>query len=305
MHSENIIEVRPPEVIAAEINQIKRSTAQYVLLQSIEIGRLLCEAKQAVPFGDWGGWLEVNCAYSQSNANNLMRIYREYGEDSQLTFFETNKLELYGNLNRSQAVALLSLPSEEREEFVRENDVANMSVSQLEEAIRKVKEESEEKLRASESLRDEAIKRANNADKRSSDMLAAQKKAEAARDKAEKASKAAKDKLSSLEADRDRLQLQIAELENKKAEISPEDRAKIEAEAKAEYEKELDTLRVQNNKLMTATDPTAQKFAAYFETFSEAFNKMAALLPNCDDMTRAKLSTALGRALEQMKTKIT
>lgn len=302
--SENVIEIRPPEVIAAEINQIKRSTAQYVLLQSIEIGRLLCEAKQAVPFGDWGGWLEANCAYSQSNANNLMRIYKEYGEDAQISFIETNKLELYGNLNRSQAVALLALPSDEREEFVRENDVESMSVSQLEEAIKEAKAEAEEKLRVSENLKNDAIKRANDADRRSADMLAAQKKAETAKDKAEKAKKAAEDKLSSVQADRDRLQVKITELENKKAEISPEEKAALEAGIKAEYEKDIEYLEERNKKLKAALDPTAQKFAAHFESFGEAFNKMTALLLNADKETKTKLTAALGRALDSMKAKI-
>ncbi|MBQ9995610.1 MAG: DUF3102 domain-containing protein, partial [Clostridia bacterium] len=83
----NTIILRTPDVIAAEINTIKRTTAKYVLEQSIEIGRLLCEAKEAVPHGEWGHWLEENCAYSTSNANNLMRIYTEYGEDDeQLSF---------------------------------------------------------------------------------------------------------------------------------------------------------------------------------------------------------------------------
>lgn len=314
----DIIEIRPPEVIAAEINQIKRSTAQYVLLQSIEIGRLLCEAKQSVPFGDWGGWLEANCAYSQSNANNLMRIYKEYGEDAQLSFIETNKLELYGNLNRSQAVALLALPSEEREEFVRANDVESMSVSQLEEAIKAAKAETEEKLARAEAERDEiaeklrtnedvkfdAIKRANDADKRSADMLAAQKKAEAAKDKAEKAKKAAEDKLSSVQADRDRLQVQIAELQNKKPEISAEEKAKIEAEAKAEYAKDLEYLAEQNKKLKAASDPTAQKFAAYFENFSETFNKMYRMFGDMDDEIQIKLKGALKRAVQQMDDKL-
>ena len=84
----DITALRTPDVIAAEINTIKRTTAKYVLEQSIEIGRLLCEAKETVPHGEWGHWLEENCDYCTSNANNLMRIYTAYGEDDeQLSFF--------------------------------------------------------------------------------------------------------------------------------------------------------------------------------------------------------------------------
>lgn len=302
--NEVIKEVRPPEIIAAEINRVKRSTAQYVLLQSIEIGRLLCEAKETVPFGDWGTWLEENCAYSQSNANNLMRIYREYGESSQLSFFEENKLELYGDLNRSQAIALLALPSEERAEFVKENDVQAMSVSELEEAIKAAKAEAEEKLRVAENLKNDAIKRANDADDRSSKMLAAQKAAEAERDKAKTAAKTAKDKLTAVEAERDRLQVQIGELENRKPELTPEEKTAIEEAAKAEYQKDIDYLKAQNDKLKAASDPTTQKFAVYFEEMNEKFGKMLALLPLMDDEAKTKFSGALGRALDAMKAKL-
>lgn len=302
--NEIVKEIRSPEMIAAEINQIKRSTAQYVLLQSIEIGRLLCEAKETVPFGDWGAWLEENCSYSQSNANNLMRIYKEYGESSQLSFFEENKLELYGDLNRSQAIALLALPSEERAEFVKGNDVPAMSVSELEDAIKAAKAEAEEKLRVAENVKNDAIKRANDADERSSKMLAAQKAAEAERDKAKTAAKTAKDKLTAAEAERDRLQVQIGELENRKPELTPEEKAAIEEAAKAEYQKDIDYLKAQNDKLKAASDPTTQKFAVYFEEMNDKFGKMLALLPLMDDEAKTKFSGALGRALDAMKARL-
>ena len=58
---------RSPEVIAAEINMIKSQTAGIIETLSghirsgvYEIGRLLCEAKAAVPHGSWGEWLAEN-----------------------------------------------------------------------------------------------------------------------------------------------------------------------------------------------------------------------------------------------------
>ncbi len=152
-----VISVRTADVIAAEINAIKRGTAQYLLMQSLEIGRLLVEAKAAVKHGEWGKWLEENCAYSTSNANNLMKLYTEYGESEQVSFFEENKLELFGNLNRSQAIALLAIPRSERADFVREHDVPSMSVSELEEAIKKAKAEGKAEGRAEVEAENEDI----------------------------------------------------------------------------------------------------------------------------------------------------
>lgn len=293
----DIIEIRPPEVIAAEINSIKRSTAQFVLLQSIEIGRLLCEAKQAVNHGEWGGWLEANFAYSTSTANNLMRIYTEYGEDSQISFFETNKLELYGNLSRSQAVALLALPSDEREEFVRENDVGSMSVSELEEAIKKAKEESASEIRAKEEeikkLETDLKKKDSEASKAEAKNKRLEKELETSRENAEK--------LERIRQERDKLNLQIAELEKKPAEITDEQRSQLAAEIRAEADKEIEQLKMMNAKLEAASNPVAQKFSAYFEAFQDAFNKMRKVLEEADPQINSKLKGALNMMLGKMK----
>ena len=80
----DVIVMRNETVIAAEINAVKRQVARNCLSAAIEIGRLLTEAKALVPFGRWGEWLEENCAYSQSTANNLMRLCEEYGEQAQV-----------------------------------------------------------------------------------------------------------------------------------------------------------------------------------------------------------------------------
>lgn len=150
--NECVVVYRDPREIAAEINAIKRSTATYILSQSIEIGRLLCEAKETVGHGEWGNWLAENCDYSTTNANNLMRIYQEYGEQDQMDFFQENRLELFGNLTRSQAVALLALPKHERAAFVAEHDPETMSTREFEKAVAEAKEqirkEAEERLAA-------------------------------------------------------------------------------------------------------------------------------------------------------------
>ena len=301
--------IRSPEVIAAEINAIKRTTVKYVLEQSIEIGRLLCEAKAAVPYGEWGKWLEENCAYSTSNANNLMRIYTEYGEDSQLTFFEENKLELYGNLTRSQAVALLALPSAERAEFVKENNVESMSVSELEAKIKEAKETARDETEA------EYAEKLQAAQSKITVAETERKNAESARDKAMKEYQKAKDKILTLSkvqeelkeitAERDKLQEQLS----LPAEITPEQRAEIAAAAetavKAEYEETLKQMEAMNAKLKAAANPTMQKFMGLFEAWQEDWNRMWKVIAACDEeemqyKLRNVLSSMLGRMQESI-----
>ncbi len=103
-----------------------------------------------MPHGEWGQWLSDNVDYSQSNANNLMRIYNEYGNGGQLDFFAEERLELFGNLSPSQALALVSLPMDRRVEFVKENDVEQMSVRELKDALKRA-EDAERGVKESES----------------------------------------------------------------------------------------------------------------------------------------------------------
>ncbi len=279
--------IRSPEVIAAEINAIKRTTVKYVLEQSIEIGRLLCEAKAAVPYGEWGRWLEENCSYSTSNANNLMRIYTEYGEDSQLIFFEENKLELYGNLTRSQAIALLALPSAERAEFVRENDVGAMSVSELEAKIKEAKEaaraeadaEYAEKLKEAKLSADKARKAAGLAESERDAAKALAKSAAADKEALGKA----QIELKEITEERDKLRDQLS----LPAELTPEQREEIERAAaesvRAEVAEEMQQMQAMNAKLKAAANPTMQKFTGLFEAWQEDWNRMWKVIAECED----------------------
>jgi len=131
--------LRTPEIIAAEINYIAQKTRETVLSGAIEIGRRLVEAKELVPHGQWEQWLGENVSYSQSTANNLMAVFREYGGGQQSLFQRANPAEI-ADLSYSKAVALLVLPREQREEFLEQNPVAGMSTRQLQAAIKEAKE---------------------------------------------------------------------------------------------------------------------------------------------------------------------
>jgi hypothetical protein len=144
---------RTPAIIAAEINSIKNQTMQMILCNSIEIGNRLIEAKGMLEHGEWGKWLETSVNYSQRTANNLMRIAEEYGAEQFALFGANAKSQALANLSYTQAVALLGVPEEEREAFVQENDVANMTTRELQQAIKerdeavKAKEEAENRYK--------------------------------------------------------------------------------------------------------------------------------------------------------------
>ena len=122
---------RTPQIIAAEIIAIKNQTRKILLASAIEVGRRLVEAKALMPHGEWLRWLEKSVGYSNRTAANLMRIYEVYGQKQE----GLSNSQPVANLSYSQALILLGLPDAERERFIQEVDIENMSKRQLEKAV--------------------------------------------------------------------------------------------------------------------------------------------------------------------------
>ena len=148
--SEIITTGRSIEMVTSDIHYAKRQGARQLLSNMIEIGRLLVEAKSMVPHGEWGKYLEEKVDYSQSTANNMMKLYQEYGDNQESFFSSFANSQAFGNLTYTQALAMLALPAEERQEFAEENNVAEMSTRQLEQAIRERNEDRKAREQAEE-----------------------------------------------------------------------------------------------------------------------------------------------------------
>lgn len=116
-----------------QINRIDTITGQIIACKNqmgrsiLEIGKLLIEAKEAIPHGDWLPWLRDRVEFSERTAQNFMRVAREYASNPQL-------VADLGSVKK--AIALLDVPEEERETFVEETGAAQLTARQLEEAIR-------------------------------------------------------------------------------------------------------------------------------------------------------------------------
>jgi|GEM_PF-398208 len=199
---------RSPELIAAEINYLKDQTTRMAIYNAIEIGRRLVEAKAAVPHGEWGKWLETSVDYSQSTANNFMKIYEEYGPIQLSLLSGESNSQALGNINYTQAIALMGIPREEREEFVQTHNVDKMSSRQLQKAIKE---------------RDNALKQAEEATQQLED---ARKAAEVNAGEVEKLLT----ELKQVEADRDLSRQEIGLLTEQLACVppTPDNQAEIE-----------------------------------------------------------------------------
>lgn len=135
---------RTVDTVTLEINTLHRQAQQMMLGYVIEIGKRLVEVKGMLPYGSWGTWLSERTPYSQSTANNFMKIYQEYGDENLSLFEKGTKSQTFGKLSYTQALALLALPANEREGFAEENKVEEMSSRQLQEAIRERNQAREE-----------------------------------------------------------------------------------------------------------------------------------------------------------------
>ena len=113
-----------------------------------QIGKLLTEAKAMVGHGGWKQYLETEVSYSQSTANNFMRMYEAYGE------FGPNS-QTFGNLGASKALELLALPEGQREAFAESHDLESTSVRELKAQIAAEKKKTETAEIVQQALREQ------------------------------------------------------------------------------------------------------------------------------------------------------
>lgn len=228
---------RPIEVITQEIRFYKLQAGTSI----IEIGKRLLEAKQCLPHGKWGEWLQSEAEFSERTAQNFMRIAREYQNPQMLADM--------GN-SASKALLLLSLPPEEREGFVSEahevngesKTAAEMTTKEMEGLLKELEAERAEKEKLMgqlELFEDEAQKKL---DDKLDAVLAVHEEtlgnAYACRDEAERAREKAEERAAALEGELERLR--------KKAEQGPDEselgklRAEAEEVAAEKMQKKLD-----------------------------------------------------------------
>lgn len=149
------------ENVTAEIKELKRQANQMALAYAVEIGRRLSEAKTLVPHGQWGIWLRDEAEFSQSTANNFMRLFEEYGDKQMTIFGAVVNSQTIANLPYTKALQLLALPADEREQFAKEEDAESKSVRELSEAIKernRAREEAEQLKSRENRLKEELEK---------------------------------------------------------------------------------------------------------------------------------------------------
>ena len=227
--------------VTAEIRAYQDAARRMAITYCIEVGRRLVEAKSMVNHGEWGSYLRTELGFSQSRANDLMRIFEAYAADQMRLDGDNLKSKAFGNLSYTQALALLALPSEEeREAFVEEHDMTKISTRQLQEDLLKRKQEPEDGEEPSgiSGKLEEALEKLRTAEED-------RDKAEAGEDKEFQRANALK-----IERDQMRDQLTASQNERNKAQAA----AEAAAERAAQAEKKADEAAQRASDLQTELD---------------------------------------------------
>lgn len=271
-------------MVTQEINQLTAQAQRLILGHAIEIGRRLTEAKQMLSHGEWGKWLKEEIHYSKSSANNMMRIFDAYGSTQLGLFGPEANSQTFGDLEYSKALALLSVPAEEREQFAQEVDAEHISVRQLKAAIQE---------------RDAAQKQAAEA-------AAERELAEDALREKEKAIQLANQRLEASASEADSLRKENEQLRQRPVDVAveqidaaPEQLRAAEEKGRAAAE---ETLRTELEKAQA--DRVLLEVNVLFRQMQEQSNALQALLDRLDDVTRRRTRDALGAFFRQLASNI-
>ena len=210
---------RTIETITEDILDAQRRGGEAILT----IGRCLIEAKEMLSHGEWLPWLNEKVSYSDRTARRFMQMYRQLSNRPALA-----------NLGASKALALLALPEKDRDEFLEENNVVDMTTRQLEQAIK----DREEARKAAETAKADAKAAEQARAKMEADMKVVNATLEAAKAEKEQADREAA-----------RLEQELAKLKKRPVDVAVEavvDQEAIERareESVAEMQAKLDKAR--------------------------------------------------------------
>lgn len=258
--TESMTPSRDIREITAEIRTIQDSVRRTALSGAIEIGRRLTEAKELLQHGEWGDWLKREFEFSQSTASRLMQLFREYGADQGSLFGAETKYATLQNISVSNALRLIAIPDEEREEFAAEHDIEHKSAREVEELIRQRQEADARAAAAEKALADADEGHALAMAELDERLHSAQ---QAERD-AKSIAETANARVKALAAERDKTAAELEELRSRPIEVAvqvDEDAVKKAAEeAKAEAEQKAKAKLEKLEKKLTAA---TQELEAY------------------------------------------
>lgn len=319
------VPVRDINTITSEIRYIQNDVQQYAAQGALKIGERLCEAKELLGHGEFLPWIKDEFGWTDRTAQKLMAVYREFGDSQKSLFGPEINTKTYSDLPVSKLYLLISVPESEREDFVKENNVAEMSVREMEKLLREKKDAEDESREAHaelDKLADKYAALSAVASEQEKELKAAQAdvsasietakkeaaaEAEKARRAAEKAQKAAE-----AEAKKARDEAEAAKKDLQQLRDNPEIPQEVMDKLKAQFGKAAEEAearaRAAEAKLKTA-DPDVAMFKLHFDNLQKTAASMAQLIIKMKQSGNADMADKLSRAacavLERAKEELT
>lgn len=145
----NVKEMTPAQ-LGGEIRLLTQQARRMALSYGIQIGYRLHVAHEKVGPHGWAEWLKQETEFSAAAASRFESLYEGYGEDQGNIFGVGNKFPTLENLSISNALRLLAIPEEEREDVAKEVDAEHLSARELDKALK----ERDEALKEKEELQE-------------------------------------------------------------------------------------------------------------------------------------------------------
>lgn len=130
-----------------------------------QLARVFAQAKELVPHGEWEQWLKDNADVSVRTAQDMMAAYKRFGDKPQ-----------FEGLGQAKTFKLLPLPEGSEDQFMAEHDVSAMTTREVQEAVKKAREEAQAAIDAAERRAKAAEINACEAASKAANQYAAEKR---------------------------------------------------------------------------------------------------------------------------------
>ena len=309
-----------PAELGGEIRLLTQQARRMALSYAIQIGYRLKAAHEKVGPHGWDEWLKKETEFSAAAASRFEKLYEGYGTEQGSLFGVENKFPTLKNISVSNALRLLAVPEDEREEVAAELDAEHVSARDLEKALR----ERDEARAEAEAVREDAKRAAEDADRRLTDaqkrvrelesrpVEVAVERDEEAISKAAEAAKKEAETAAQIQIDKLKAKLKVAEDGEKKAKEEKE-RAIRESPLQAEKEKaegaakkaeaEAEALRKKLAAAETGAGEAALLARMAQENFAAAMDRIERM-KDSNSATAEKLLTGMERIAQALLERI-
>ena len=120
-----------------------------------ELARVLLEAKELLPHGEFGKWVQENADVSERTAQDMMAAYKRFGGKPQ-----------FQGLGQAKTFKLLPLPAGTEDKFLEEHDLQAMTAREVQEAVKQARAEAQAEIDRERQARMDAEQRALDAENR-------------------------------------------------------------------------------------------------------------------------------------------